>query len=135
MCLIKVTKETRTILDFSKSNVSKNLVRKSLRQAEVVAQTRLHDSLICIENYIRVGMYDISLLLMPYPNKKRLKDYGRFAISIREAGKNHPISLSRDRRFKNQYWINPNRKTELLVKNLTDIIIHCNRLDKMKIFL
>lgn len=138
MSVIKGVQQHRTVLDFSKGKVSKNLVKQALRRAEILEMVSSQNTTVFIENSIQVGMYSI-VLRFPYegvyPDKSRLKDYGKFGVTIHEVGSNCAINLSKDKRFKNQYWVSPNKDFNLLMKNLTDIVVYCSRLDKMKMFL
>lgn len=144
MSLIKGKQEFRTILDFSREKLSKNKIKEALRQVEVLEVVhRDEDSTnTFVENFINVGMYQIRLLF-PYldacNNRSRLKEYGKFRIGIYERssfGKSmHNISLAKDRRFKQQYWVELNKDYNLRINNLVDIIMYLHRLDQLKMFL
>lgn len=135
MSAIKSKYEHKTILDFSDKKVTRNSIQKSLRQAEFI-QTYYENSgvsLTYIDNEIIVGMYKIRLFLDVVDGAKKLRDYGRFQISIQGGSK--WINLTRDSRFKSQTWIKSNENNQLNISHLVDIILHCQRLDKLKSFL
>lgn len=133
MSLIASNHELRTILDFSKMKLSKNKVTTALRCADVKQLARYQDKNTFISNFISVGMYTISLHFTTVPSdKNRLKNYGRFKIGVWEKGEMISINLSRDKRFKSQYWA---QYKSFRMKNLVDIIMFISRLDKLKLFL
>lgn len=143
MSLVKGTQETRTILDFSDGKISKNKVKTALRDAEVleiIPEEEL-SRVKFIDNLIRVGMYEIMLDLYPADHmqgRNKLKQYGRFSISMYERGGNdelHWIQLHSDKRFKDQYWTKLNESDNLRMKNLVDIIMIVKRLNNLKMFL
>lgn len=144
MSLIKGKQEFRTILDFSKGNISKNLVKRALRDIEVHEIVCLPDSNIYtfVENYITVGMYQIKLSFSSMDSsqpRNKLKEYGGFRVAIYERNRKgnvlQHINLDRDKRFKNQYWNNLNLGYEIRTKNLVDIILYLTRLNNLKLFL
>lgn len=144
MSLIKGKQEFRTILDFSKEDISKNLVKQALREAEVCEVARLPESgsSTLVENYIIVGMYQIHLLFSSIDagnHRSKLKEYGGFRVAIYERNRKgnvlQNINLDRDRRFKTQYWAKLNHGYDIRMKNLVDIIIHLKRLNNLKMFL
>lgn len=138
MTLIRSKRENITILDFSSGKVSKNKIKQSLRNIRVVDVYNQDTKILTIpDNYIKVGMYNIKLILsgryIPDKSSKHLREYGCFQVSILEA--NEPINLKKDGRFKSQYWIKLNSNNVLRLPNLTDIIYYCHRLNKLKLFL
>lgn len=142
MSLIKAKQEARIILDFSKGKISKNLIKQSLRETEVVELHNNEDGqCTLIDNYIKVGMYDIHLNMNcpPTSDKNKLREYGCFRVAIYE---NSPINNvikhineKHDRRFKDQYWVKLNQRGMLRIKNLIDIIMFTKRLNNLKMFL
>ena len=144
MSLIKGKQEFRTILDFSKVKMSKNKVKEALRHAEVLEVVyREEDSThTFVENFINVGMYEVRLIFSSVDavrTRSKLKEYGKFRVAIYERasfGRSmHNISLPKDRRFKNQYWVDLNKDYNLRINNLVDIIMYLNRLNNLKMFL
>lgn len=142
MALIKGKQEFRTILDFSKDKISKNKVKRALREAEVHEVTELPDSnsFTFVENGIKIGMYQIQIIfpwLSADRKRTRLREYGGFKVAIFERRGNiiQNINLSTDRRFKHQYWADLNKDYDIRMKNLTDIIMFVKRLDSLKMFL
>ncbi len=143
MSLIKGKQEFRTILDFSKGKLSKNKIKLALRQAEVLEVVRREDeSAAFVENFINVGMYEVRLIFPSVDaerNRSRLKEYGKFRIGIYERanlGKSmNNINIAKDRRFKNQYWVDLNKDYSLGINTLVDVIMYLRRLDNLKMFL
>jgi hypothetical protein len=143
MSLVKAKQEARAILDFSKGKISKNSIKESLRKTEVVEVCSHEDGgYVMIDNYIKVGMYKIHLTMngIPTPDKTRLKDYGCFRVAIYETNSkvsklDKHINEKHDKRFKDQYWVKLNCQGKLRIKNLVDVIIFTNRLDKLRMFL
>jgi len=144
MSLIKGKQEFRTILDFSKGKVSKNMIKRALREAKVQEVTKLPDSesYTFVENQIKIGMYKVRILfpsLSAYRDRQLLREYGGFRVAIYEVtstGKNKVLrNIKLDSKlFKNQYWVNLNPNYKIRMKNLTDIIMYLKRLDNLKIF-
>jgi hypothetical protein len=144
MSLVKGTQEFRTILDFSKGEISKNMIKNALRSVEVLEVVRLKDSntITFVENDIIVGMYQIRLIfdhLDANRNRTKLREYGMFRIAVFERSYKtnsiHNINLLTDRRFKDQYWSKLNRGYDLRIQNLVDIIMFVKRLNNLKLFL
>lgn len=140
MSLIKGKQEFRTILDFSKDKLSKNMIKQALRGVEVHEVSFLPESntYTFVENEIRVGMYTIRLLFSSVSAETRtqLKEYGGFRVAIYEH-KNKSlknINLDKCKLFKGQYWLSLNDGYDIRMNNLTDIIMHLKRLDNLKIF-
>jgi hypothetical protein len=143
MSLIKGKQEFRTILDFSKVKLSKNKIKEALRQAEVLEVIRREDSSNAfVENFINVGMYEVRLIFSSIDaetTRSRLKEYGKFRVAVYERGSfgksMNNINLSKDKRFKNQYWVDLNKDYNLGINNLVDVIMYLRRLDNLKMFL
>lgn len=139
MTAIRAHQERRTILDFSDGKYSKNRIKQSLRTCNItsIKECEEQDEFIFFTNEIKVGMYIIRLHL-PFDSSKnwcKLSEYGDFEISIHESSSAPGLNLSRDSRFKSQYWSHKNYFGGLRIKHLIDIIAHCKRLDKLKAFL
>jgi hypothetical protein len=139
MSAIRSKHEVKTILDFSDVKNTQIYIKQSLKTAEF-NQIHYHDNgigVVYVDHEIQVGMYKITLLLNCSRDAKLLKDYGRFSITISEyeQGSRKSIDLKRDRRFKHQSWIDYNENEQLNISKLTDIIIYCNRLNRLKSFL
>lgn len=141
MSLIKGKQEFRTILDFSKGKVSKNMIRRELRNAEVheLAQLPNTNSFTFVENDIKVGMYLIRLSFSSMDadrNRNRLREYGGFRIALYEIREKSIKNISLNNKlFKHQYWVELNKDYNLRAKNLTDVILYLKRLDSLKMFL
>ena len=141
MSLINGRQEYRTILDFSKQKISKTKVKRALSRADVIEIERDagNNSYNFIENEINVGMYQIRLSFYSLSTEKRtkLKEYGGFSVVLYEKLRENKryIDLSYDERFKDQYWVKPNKDYKIRMKNLIDIIMYTQRLDKLKMLL
>jgi hypothetical protein len=135
MSLVKAKRKENMILDFSDSKISKNKIRKSLRLLRIKNVYCNKNNLTIYDNFVKVGTYNIKLVLHEnYDNKpKRLRDFGRFQIRLFD--QNKEIILNKDYRFKKQTWIKSNTHHSLTIRNLIDTIIYCNKLYKLKIFL
>jgi len=137
MTLIKNSPEERTILDFSKGEISKNMIKSALRSAEVLEHIKSENSFTWIDNYIKIGMYQISLQFYErnlVNSRRKLREYGSFDIVISERyrGDNAIIDRNKDVRFKSQYWI---KNHKLRMKDLVDVIMFIKRLNNLKAFL
>lgn len=144
MSLIKGKQEFRTILDFSKSKISKNFVKQSLREAEVREVVCLPETntYTFVENEIKVGMYQLRLSFESVDsinNRTKLKDYGGFNVAIYERNRKgnilKNINLEKDKRFKDQYWVEDSKNYNIRIKNLVDVVMHLERLNQLKLFL
>lgn len=142
MSLIKGKQEFRTILDFTKGKISKNMIKRALRQVEVHEVTQLpgSESYTFVENGIRIGMYQLQIIFPSVSadrQRTRLREYGGFKVGIFERkGKTLcNINVTTDKRFKDQYWTSYNKDYQIRMKNLTDIIMYLKRLDNLKSFL
>lgn len=143
MSVSKVKHQHKVILDFSDQKLTKDNVKRSLREISIeplfkdVSGHMIGEQLICIDNEIRVGMYKISLLLSPSVSRftsHKLKEFGDFRIKIFETGNKNAreINLRRDGRFKEQHWA---QKNNCGLKDLEEAIHHCKRLDHLKAFI
>src|SRR5574337_50905 len=129
MTAIRVHEEHQTVLDFSNGKHSKNKIKRTLGECKF--RWMEEDTLFI--NKIKVGMYSIELFSFENPpGYLKLKDCQSFDISIRESNSSKDIPLDRDPRFRNQYWVNYNSAGKLRMKHLVDVIIHCQRLDRLK---
>lgn len=142
MSAVKGLLEHRTVLDFSKDHVSKDLVRRALCRTEIIGLCQQKPGNITfIDNDIKIGMYTIRLdfsEIHPGDGHKHLRDYGGFKVKIFENSSpevSAEINLNKDKRFSKQYWTNLNKNYNLLTKNLIDIILHCSRLNNLRVFL
>lgn len=141
MSAIKCKHECKTLLDFSDTKrVSKNLVKQSLRKAEMPSYHSCDNELIHTDYDIIVGMYRIRLKLFlsdQNKSKTKLKDYGSFYIEVsepyEEPGRRKIIWTESDRRFKSQNW--SCRRNNMRINDLVNAIIYCNRLNNLKAFL
>ncbi len=129
--------EHREILNFSTGKVTKNSILRSLRKADFIQEYYNESgiSLVYVNNEIKIGMYKICFDLNVVDKAKKLKQYGKFGIYIYEGKSFLPIDLDKDSRFRSQPWIHDNRENKLTMSRLTDIILYCKRLDKLKSFL
>lgn len=140
MSAIKSRQESRVIIDFTNQKNSKNYIRKCLKKVEVLELEYSEDynNIVLIENHIIVGMYRLHLLfstLDAVSSRHKLSDYGRFKVSIFECGQESEINLKRDPRFKSKNWISKNSHYKLSIKDLTEIISLCHKMDHLKAFL
>lgn len=136
MSLVKSKKEHKIILDFSAKKVSKNLIKKSLKDAQVQRFVRKDEcnTIYMVDNIIKIGMYFIKLNLVATDDtlKTKIKHYGNFNVNIYDVNK---INLLKDRRFKSQYWVSINKNNGIKVKSLIDIIMYVKKLNNLKVFL
>lgn len=142
MSLIKGKQEFRTILDFSKGKLSKNKIKRAIREVEVHEMIQLPGSTTYtfVENGIKIGMYQLQIVfpsLSAHRNRTRLREYGGFKVAIFESKRNvlQNINLASDKRFKEQYWLDSNKNYALRMKDLPNIIMYLRRLDDLKLFL
>ena len=135
MSLIKGQRQTHTILDFSDPNISKNKIKESLRILNIVHTCFNKKQLTIFDNFIKVGAYNIKLVLHEnYDSKpKKLKQFGRFQIRLFEQEKE--INLIKDYRFKGQSWVKDNTNHQLKIRDLVNGIVYCSKLNKLKLFL
>ena len=141
MCLVKAKQEYRTILDVSeRKRVSKNFVRQSLRKAEI------YDFLIdgtttkVLGN--EMGMYlikiDFSYLDSSKP-RRHLREYGGVGVTIFEGKQDNPnswkaVRIERDKRFCFKEWLVPAATYSLRLNDLVDVVVHCSKLNKLRVF-
>lgn len=129
MTTLKTIIEHRNILDFGKEKISKSFVRQSLRRTKFEYIIQEEEKSTLVINHIMVGMYRIELL---HGSEQRLKN---FKVFIRDSHDMERINIIKDSRFANQNWIKLNQEYKLKIGHLVDIIMHCHRLDKLKVFL
>lgn len=131
MTAIKI--QNKVTLDFSNKKVTKHSIRQALRYTEMYYMDPL-DKGKTIYNIIKVGIYNIHLIFDPSKIEtgfNKLRNYGKFTIFISD--KKSKIDLNHDSKFNNQYWIK--NISHLRINNLIDVILYCNRIDKLKLFL
>jgi hypothetical protein len=138
MTLIKSRREHITILDFSNGELSKNMIKQSLRKTKIANASKENKKTFTVfDSYIKVGMYDIKLVFQEDDSVKKptqpLREFGKFQISIIESNKE--INLHSDKRFKGQIWLKDNKNSNLRINSLIEAIYHCYRLNKLKLFL
>lgn len=136
LAFVTLTNET---LDFSKPKISRNHVVMSLRKADFTTYLTDHDnnSVIFLEHVVKVGMFEIQLILSPASRSPNLRDYGKFFVKIFELKpmcKRKEIFLIMDERFKNQEWALKNFHKWIRIKDLVNIIMYCHKLDRLKMF-
>ena len=132
----------KTILDFTNPRLSKNFITQSLRRTNFVCSiSDEHTGIVThVEPEVKVGMFKIHLVLSPTSrdsNFKNLRNYGKFYIKIYELSSRgeKEINSFRDPLFKKQYWASKNFKSWLKIKDLINIIMYLNKIDKLKAFL
>lgn len=143
MCLVKAKQEYRTILDVSeRKKVSKNFVRQSLRKAEIYDFLVEGSTTKVCGNEIKVGMYlikiDFSYLDSSRP-RRHLREYGGVGVTIFEGKTGHPdswkaVRIERDRRFCYKPWLVPAVTYSLRLNDLVDVVVHCSKLNKLRVF-
>lgn len=143
MSMVRAKLERKVILDFSKGKVTKNRIRQSLRKVELVEYLEVNDVGVIRDNIIQVGMFQIHIY--PYAlstePRNRIKEYGGLGFLIYErkidscGASWHKIKLARDKRFPNKQWLKLNKLYRIRMKHLVEIIHHCYRLDRLRIFL
>lgn len=132
MSLVKGKQEHRTILDVSKhKKVSKNFVRQSLRKAEVLDTNGLKFVL----NEIKVGIYHIYLdfpEIDSFKPRHRLREYRGVGVHI--CSGQEEILLDTDKRFCEQRWSDAAHHYAMRLDDLVDAVVHCSRLNKLRVF-
>lgn len=129
---------TNQILDFNKPKISKNYVVNSLRKSDFTTYLTDYDSnsVIFLEHVVKVGMFEIQLILTPTCRSSNLRDYGKFFVKIFELKPlgRREILLIADERFSAQPWSLKNFNKWIRIKDLVDIILYCHKLNKLKMF-
>lgn len=133
MTALRVKEEHRVILDFSHGKYSKNKIKHLLQNCQVSVFEEEDENTI-VENDIKVGMYTVQLHLSFIRLLGKLKQFGDFEVSIFDCN-GHSIDLKKDGRFQDQYWVSSNSSRQLRIKHLVDIISHCKRLDRLRVYL
>lgn len=137
MTALKIEERPKTILDFTGLKSSKNSVRMALQQCQInnIIEGKTGE-LTIFRNEIKVGMYRIVLALPPDSptDCSRLKDYKDFEVLVYDE-EDIAINLKKDKRFKDQYWVQYNFFGKLRTTHLADIILYCQRLDRLRAFL
>lgn len=137
MTALRIEEQPKTILDFSGLKSSKNRVRLDLQQCQInnIIENESGE-LTIFRNEIKVGMYRIVLALPPDSpaDCSRLKDYKDFEVLIYD-DEDASINLKKDKRFKDQYWVQYNFFGKLRASHLIDIILYCQRLNRLSAFL
>lgn len=135
--MIKYKTNNKTILNFSAGKISKNKLRKALSTAKFIPSiyndSGIHISYV--DNEIIIGMYKIRILFNWNKEGLFLRNYGGFQIRIYQGDDNQEIDLNQDLRFKSEIWNYSNNRFKLKIKHLTEIIIHCQKLNNLKAFL
>jgi len=130
---------TNEILDFNKPKITRNYVVTSLRKTDFTTYLTDYDnnSVIFLEHVVKVGMFEIQLILTPASRSPNLRDYGKFFVKIFELkpmNKRKEIFLIMDERFSTQPWSMKNFNKWIRIKDLVDIIMYCHKLNKLKMF-
>ena len=143
MSVVRARFEDKMILDFSEGKVTRNRIRQSLRDVEVIEQLQVGSIIMLRDNFIKVGMYKINI----FPNavstepRAHLRDYGSLGISIYEhrtrAGQPYwqIIEPRKDARFKKQLWVKRTKGFRIRIKHLEEIIYYCHKLNRLRAFL
>lgn len=136
MTVSKIKFEKRTILDFTREEkLSKHKISKLLRSIKVISIDPINHLLI--DNNIKIGAYNIKLILDNYgtSGEKNLKNFGHFSIRVYENLKE--INVEKDKNFKDiieNTWVRRNRELNLRICDLIDVILYCKRLDNLYLF-
>lgn len=136
MSASKVKHESNIILNLQSWGISKNKVTKILRHT-VLPECKVKGShIVYFDNRIEVGMYRIDLILDQLKSGNHLKDYGRFSVKIFEKVREgyEEIRIKRDDRFSDCIWLHNNEQHRLTISDLTEIILRCAELDRLKLF-
>lgn len=143
MSVLKCKHECKTLLDFTNTKrLSKNMIKNRLRKAELNSYRRDKSGAVHRITYdILVGIYLVRLGLNSdvLNEKRKLRDYGSFSITIMElthieilgCSGFYPVS-DNSNLFKSQYWFDNN---QIRIKDLVNAIIYCHKLNKLKSFL
>lgn len=129
MTVSKMKHENKIVVDFSDDKINRCKVSKKLRETEILI---LSDDRY-IDNNVKVGAYNILLLLKEKHNVKRLRKYGPFGIRIfqEKSGEVKEIKMDRDINFRENDWA---KRNELHIYNLIDAILYCKKMDELSIF-
>ena len=141
MTALRTKSESKTILDFSEIEINKKTVKEILNNLKLTSIYNKNSYLIVVDNNIKVGNYLVVLSTM-LPEcfgifgEQELKKFKSLHVEIFELnkGRSEKLILGRDLRFKNQYWLEENKKSKLKVNHLVDILLHCRRVDKLSAF-
>jgi hypothetical protein len=143
MSKVRVKFERKSELDLGQGKISKNRVKQALRQWTVPEVIFENNDCIYIDNCIQVGMYEICIIPKMKSGckffddpKTKLKDYGGFSIEIfeRKNDKLKAIQCHRDGRFKEQKWVSIVYTYNVRIKDLLEMILHCSRLNNLRVF-
>lgn len=142
MTVLRTKSENKTILDLSQVEVNKKIVKKLLNNLKLTNTYNKNNYLIIVDNIVKVGSY-LVFLGVDFPEnfgifgEYNLKKIKSLHIEIFQLNKNNQmgkIVLEKDLRFKNQYWLENNRKNSLKFNDLIDILVHCQRVNKLQVF-
>ena len=139
MSAIKSRREHQIILDFSDNKITKSFIQQALRTTRFSQFYYQSGSvgLVFIDHEIKIGNYIIELVLDRCNNASMLRDYGRFSVNIWETINDElkmKINLMRDNKFKITSWAELADKNRLNMGHLTQIILHCKRLSRLKCY-
>jgi len=137
MSAIKIKERSNIIIDFTKIKINSSRVYKSLRTANVVNYIQLEnkEDVFLVKNEIKINDYTIRLVLPKKSGANKLKDYGCFGAIILENKSNTLVNVSNHKKFKKQRWANKVSHQRLRIKDLLNIILYCNRLCALNMFL
>ena len=136
--------QRKTLLNFSNQKLNRHRITQALRQVTpLVSNENVKPWLRC-DNDIIIGMYVLRLYTAEHMKSLSARKWKTFGFSIYEKTTRGEriLNLQTHNLFKDQYWskydvlghggatIGPGMTT----KDLTNIIMHCSRLDKLKAF-
>lgn len=133
MSVSKATHEFRTVLDLPRERLSKNKVSKLLSETKF----SYREATVYIENVLKIGSYHIRLILNPTTSDTGpLRNYGGFNIRLYQMKRDglQEIHPEKDENFKSNDWAKKNYNDKLRSSDLVNVILYCNRLDKIRIF-
>jgi len=131
MTTVKSIVEHRDILNFNRDSISKSFVRQTIRKTKFDHIVQGEAMTVIVINHITVGMYHIQLCLGAHGGLRNFTVQIRDSLNVYKG----PINLNKDSRFNTQNWSRTSLDNRLNTENLVDIIMHCHRLNKMKVFL
>lgn len=141
MSVVRVKYEFRTLFDFGNNALSKNKIRKVLRETKIQTKdVNLENVPIFIRNEISIGMYLIKLELPLKQADQRnfcpLKAFGKFNVDIYQQNVHgsNKIDISKHCIFKKKDWAGRLDSYQVGVADLADIILLCSRLERIKAF-